>query len=74
MPTPPLFKCPHCAARYYVVEIEVEPSVDAAISCLICGQPLSSREGRNVFKYFLVSGEGRPRIARRVRDTVAQLA
>ena len=68
---PPLFKCPHCAAGYHVVEIEVEPSVDVAISCLICDQPLPSREDRHIFKYFLIAGPGRPRILRRARDKVA---
>src|SRR5262245_26148332 len=48
--------------------------LDVAISCLICGQPLPSREDRHVFKYFLMAGPGRPRIARRARDTVEQLS
>jgi hypothetical protein len=69
---PPLFKCPHCAADYHVVEIEAEPSVDVAISCLICDQPLPSRDGKYALKYFLVAGPGRPRTARRNRDTAAQ--
>jgi hypothetical protein len=58
---PPLFKCPYCAAGYYVIEIEVEPSVDVAISCLTCDQPLPSRDGKYALKYFLAGGQGRPR-------------
>ena len=42
-------------------------------SCLICDQPLPSREGRHTFKYFLMAGPGRPRIVWRARDTVPQL-
>jgi hypothetical protein len=42
-------------------------------SCVICDQPLPSREGRHTFKYFLMAGPGRPRIVWRARDTVPQL-
>jgi hypothetical protein len=69
MPKLPLFKCPHCPARYHVVEIEVDPSVDVAISCLICDRPLFSRDGKYAFKYFLPGGQG---TARRARNTAAQ--
>ena len=60
MPKPRLFKCSHCAARYHLVEIEVDPSVDVAISCLICDRPLPSRDGQYALKYLLAGGQGQP--------------
>ena len=56
--------CPNCAAQYKVVRIEVVPT-DAfrEITCKACGGPLQGREGRSIFKYFLVSEPERRRSA-----------
>jgi hypothetical protein len=57
--TQPLFKCPHCTTRYHVVQVEADPSIDVEINCLVCDQPLRSRDGRFILKYFLLDGPRR---------------
>ena len=48
--------CPNCAAQYKVVCIEVVPTDGfREITCKACGSPLQGREGKSIFKYFLVS-------------------
>ena len=59
MRTQPLFKCPHCTTRYHVVQVEADPSIDVEINCLVCHQPLRSRDGRFILKYFLPDGPRR---------------
>jgi hypothetical protein len=58
--TQPLFKCPLCTTRYYVVRVEADPSADVEINCLVCDQPLRSRDGQFILKYFLLDGPRRP--------------
>ena len=49
------FTCPHCQALYQVVKAEAGPeSVDRAVPCRSCGEPLPGREGNFVLKYFLL--------------------
>ena len=53
------FTCPSCAALYQVVGAEAGPETKAgALACLVCGEPLSPRDGKFVLKYFLLR-EGR---------------
>jgi len=50
-----LFQCANCDALYQVVRAEVGPeTVDREIICRACAAPMPSREGKFVFKYFLV--------------------
>ena len=57
----PFFKCPHCSALYHIIKVEAGPeSDDREITCRICGGPLRAREGKFVFKYFLLRHAGRP--------------
>jgi predicted Zn finger-like uncharacterized protein len=52
---PASFNCPHCQALYQVIKAEAGPeTVDRAVPCRSCGEPLPSREGDLVLKYFLV--------------------
>jgi hypothetical protein len=55
-----LFHCPACAAKYEVVGFEAPPgpTIDHELRCICCGGPLDAREGKFVFKYFLIE---RPR-------------
>lgn len=55
--------CPNCAARYKVVRIDAAPT-DAfrEITCKACGGPLQGREGKSIFKYFLVSERQKRRL------------
>jgi hypothetical protein len=57
--TQPLFKCPNCTTRYHVVQVEADPSTNVEINCLVCDQPLRSRDGRFILKYFLLDGPRR---------------
>jgi hypothetical protein len=59
--TQPLFKCPNCTTRYHVVQVEADPSTNVEIDCLVCDQPLRSRDGRFILKYFLLDGPRRVR-------------
>jgi predicted Zn finger-like uncharacterized protein len=52
---PASFNCPHCQALYQVIKAEAGPeTVDRAVPCRSCGEPLPGREGDFVLKYFLV--------------------
>jgi hypothetical protein len=63
------FICP----QYQVVKAEAGPeTVDRAVPCRSCGEPLPGREGDFVLKYFLLrqaSQAGASRASRRVRGT-----
>jgi predicted Zn finger-like uncharacterized protein len=60
----PSFTCPHCQALYQVVKAEAGPeSVDRAVPCRSCGEPLPGREGNFVLKYFLLRHAGRVGVA-----------
>jgi hypothetical protein len=49
------FSCPHCAASYQLVRVEVEEAgSDCEVSCLRCHGPLPGREGRFIRKYLFV--------------------
>jgi hypothetical protein len=49
------FTCLNCKALYQVVKVEAGlETVDRAVTCLVCGTPLASREGEFVLKYFLL--------------------
>jgi transcription elongation factor Elf1 len=62
-PEPEPFACPNCGARYTLVRAEADrASVSGQVVCRGCGGPLNGREGRFVFKYFLVD---RPKIPAR---------
>jgi hypothetical protein len=59
------FECPNCHARYDVVRITPGAETrETEIFCRICEQPLRSRDGDSVLKYFLTS---RSKAARRAR-------
>jgi predicted RNA-binding Zn-ribbon protein involved in translation (DUF1610 family) len=50
------FNCPNCSAVYEVVSVEAENvAVDRELTCLSCGAPLQSRQGRFVLKYLLLT-------------------
>jgi C4-type Zn-finger protein len=50
------FTCPTCSAVYRLVRVQAAPeTVDRMLHCPVCRQPLTSREGDYVLKYFLVS-------------------
>jgi hypothetical protein len=56
----PFFKCPHCSALYHIIKVEAGlESDDRQITCGTCGGPLRAREGKFVFKYFLLRHVGR---------------
>ena len=50
------FRCPTCDAAYKVVRAEAPPKHDRELTCLSCGGPLRSREGKFVLKYFRAEG------------------
>jgi uncharacterized Zn-finger protein len=54
----PAFICPHCSAYYRVVTVEADPADDGELTCPVCAAALKAREGKFIFKYFLVQ---RPR-------------
>jgi hypothetical protein len=68
--TQPLFKCPNCTTRYQVVQVEADPSTDVEINCLVCDQPLRSRDGRFILKYFLLDGPRRKAPSRAKKGTL----
>jgi hypothetical protein len=55
------FYCPHCAAKYELVKVEVVSPVDAQVRCISCGGPLGGRENAFILKYFLVERPHRDR-------------
>ena len=70
MRTQPLFKCPNCTTRHHVVQVEADPSTDVEINCLVCDQPLRSRDGRFILKYFLLDGPRRKAPSRARKGTL----
>ena len=60
------FDCPNCGAQYKLVRVETDDALpDQQLACCKCEGPLHGREGRFIFKYFLVD---RPRaLGRRIR-------
>ena len=47
------FQCPNCEAGYKAVRIEAaRTGEDRQLTCLGCGAPLLSREGKFALKYF----------------------
>jgi transcription elongation factor Elf1 len=50
------FRCPKCEALYQLVRAKAVPETtnEGEIPCLVCGAPLSAREGELVLKYFLL--------------------
>ncbi len=49
------FNCPKCAALYQRIKVEVgQETIDREITCRACGTPLPSRDGKFIFKYFLL--------------------
>jgi transcription elongation factor Elf1 len=57
------FTCPDCQALYHIVKVEAGPeTIHRAVTCLVCGAKLPSREGESVLKYFLLrKARRRPR-------------
>jgi predicted Zn finger-like uncharacterized protein len=56
---PASFNCPHCQALYQVIKAEAGPeTVDGAVPCRSCGEPLPGREGGFVLKNFLLPHAG----------------
>jgi hypothetical protein len=56
------FQCPNCKAEYKVVRVEAERTgEDRQLTCLGCGEPLLSREGKFALKYFCTEGSRRER-------------
>ena len=54
------FNCPNCNALYQLVSIEAGPeTITRDITCRSCGAALPGREGKLVFKYFLLRKAGR---------------
>jgi hypothetical protein len=47
------FTCLNCKALYQLLKVEAG-AVDRAVTCLVCGVPLPSREGEFVLKYSLL--------------------
>ena len=65
------FTCLNCKALYQLVKVEAGPeTVDQALSCLVCGVPLPSREAEFVLKYFLLRKAAR----RRTNNKLHQMA
>ena len=56
MREPTSFKCPTCDAAYKVVRAEAPSKHDRELTCLSCGGPLRSREGKFALKYFRAEG------------------
>jgi hypothetical protein len=51
----PFFNCPKCKALYHVVKVPAGlKSVGGEVTCRLCIEPLPSREGAYVLKYFLL--------------------
>jgi hypothetical protein len=67
------FTFPSCQALYHIVKVEAGlETVDRALTCLPCGAPLPSREGKFVLKYFFLRKGGRTR--RRLINKLHQTA
>jgi hypothetical protein len=67
----PFFKCPHCSALYHIIKVEAGPeSDDREITCRTCGGPLRPREGKFIFKYFLLRDAGRRQTWKRTQRTI----
>src|SRR5262249_26345431 len=45
------FDCSNCGAKYKVVRIEVPPQSEREVTCLSCGAPFHTREGKFALKY-----------------------
>jgi hypothetical protein len=54
------FTCLNCKALYQLLKVEAG-AVDRAVTCLVCGAPLPSREGKFVLKYSLLRKAERPK-------------
>ena len=54
------FTCLNCKALYQLLKVEAG-AVDRAITCLVCGVPLPSREGKLGLKYSLLRKAERPK-------------
>jgi len=53
-------KCPNCDARYKVVRVEADQTQKfREITCKSCGGPLQGRDGKLIFKYFLIGNRKR---------------
>ena len=50
------FECATCEAVYKVVRVEAPAERDRPLTCLSCGAPLRSREGKFALKYFRTDG------------------
>ena len=56
-----------CIALYHIIKVEGgSESDDRQITCRTCGGPLRGREGKFVFKYFLLRHVGRRQKWKRV--------
>jgi hypothetical protein len=55
------FKCTTCDAKYQLVRVEVEPGATRELTCIACGGPLPSREGRFALKYFFLDRHSKKR-------------
>jgi hypothetical protein len=65
-PRPEPVKCPSCGARYKLVRVEAEPTLEKAeLSCMRCGARLQEREGRFALKYFFTDKSSKRMINRR---------
>jgi hypothetical protein len=47
------FTCLNCKALYQLIKVEAG-AVDRAVTCLVCGVPFPSCEGKFVIKYSLL--------------------
>jgi hypothetical protein len=56
------FNCPHCQAHYKVVRVPgPSGAADTPVFCRTCQQPLTSADGDDILKYFLLDRPGRSR-------------
>jgi hypothetical protein len=56
------FQCPNCKTGYKVVRVEAGcTGEDRQLTCLGCGAPLLSRDGKFALKYFRTEGSRRER-------------
>jgi hypothetical protein len=62
MPEATKFQCTNCKTGYKVVRVEAgRTGDDRQLTCLGCGAPLLSREGKFALKYFRTEGSRRER-------------
>jgi hypothetical protein len=62
----PFFNCSKCKALYHVVKVAPgREIVEGKVTCRLCGEPLPSREGLSLVKYFLVPTKGVSRAGQR---------